>query len=1094
MRIDRCGSPLTRLALVIGSTFAGSVLAATPAGLPRGYFPEFAPDTARIHAAISNSKLSVLPHSQLSSTLLKYDTGAMQPGARIASMTLLLKRSSEKQAQFDGYLDALTRPGSPYFHHWLTAEQVGTMFGPAADDLDKVKQWLASQGLVVKSVSPDEMTLQFSGSAAAVQDAFHTRIHHFVMDGQEHFGNLDPQQIPSALAPVVQGVASLSNFFPKPQHVDVGTVKRNRKTGQWSSVATARPGSGSQPTPLITTPPGTIDPAITYNVAPADFNQIYNVNPVWKKGMRGAGQTIVLLERTNVNPADIAAFRKAFLPADALGKVSIVHPADLDGESCPDPGINGDEGEAALDVEWAGAAAPDADIVLASCADSGALFGAFLAADLYQLPGSHGLPPTAPPIFSLSYGACELQDAYDARFADLLWSSLSAQGATVFVSSGDAGSAGCDQGASFAASYGPSPNGMASSTSSVAVGGTDFNDRGKFGQYWAPSNQALYQSALSYIPEQTWNVSCASSTLYGLLGYSDGIAACNDEYGQGGEYLQVGGGGGGASFLFQQPAWQEGVFGSSNHFQRTTPDISLFSANGLFGHALVYCMSDVSEGGTQCDYSNPDDVYFNSAGGTSFAAPAMAGVQALINQAVGDRSGNILPTLYSIASREYGSNGSPNKPMLQSCNSANGTSEGGDCVFNDVTMGDIVQPCFTGSLGCYSGTGSNHNAIGITEGSDGASQMLYPAWQTNTGYDQATGLGSVNVSNLVNAVVRYNEPFSHGNYVAPADFLDFREGFTNDGKSDIALMDPDGQLSSLAMKGEVVLYDVAQPSLHPGLRIGAIGAFAPSYDQLGLLVDSLAMVDPRNGLYLWVSTAQGGDFMYNAGTPYPAGWNLLGSAMTDSTRTQEMFWFNARTSQFSWMKSDIDLDTDQVVTTVQPAVSGVSGYVPTLADVNGDGYADIVWTSGRMFLNDVQLWINDRNGGYTKSKIAASAKNFTLFGAGDVDGDGKTDLIWTNPQTHQMTWWTMDGATVLAQHTTTSQPGASMVGVADYDGNRLADILWVDGKGHLTQWQSNGLSFKHFSVADAFGKPLVIPAGTQLQINRLQGSAIAGHH
>jgi subtilase family serine protease len=1092
MQIDKYRPWLALAGLVLGGALPLGVRAAASPQQAPGYYPNVSQDTARINTAVKNSELVAVKNSQLSSALSKYDTGAMSPTAPIASLTLLLKRSDEKEGQFKGYLSELTKPGSPYFHHWLAPQQIGSMFGPATDDINKVKQWLASQGLAVKSVSPDGMMIRFSGSASAVGAAFHAPLHNFKMEGQQHFGSLAPQQIPLALSPVVQGVASLSNFFPKPQHMDVGTVQRDKKTGKWQTISKASTPSGKV-APQFTVPPGAVETQTTYDMTPADFNQVYNVKPLWNKGNRGAGQTVVLLERTNINLDDVAAFRKAFLPADATGTVSIVHPNDAaNDDSCQDPGITGDEGEAALDVEWAGAAAPDANIVLASCADVGANFGPLLAANLYQQDGEHGLPPSAPPILSLSYGACELNDANDANLADILWSSLAAQGATVFVSTGDAGSAGCDQGALFGATYGPAANGMASSPSAVAVGGTDFNDLGKTSQYWSSTNQAFYQSAISYIPEQTWNNSCASSTLYTLLGYADGVTACNDSVGRGQDFLQIGGGGGGASFIHGQPEWQEGIYGSTNHLQRTIPDVSLFSANGIFGHALVYCMSDANEGGTTCDYSNPDDVFFNSAGGTSFAAPTMAGVQALINQAIGDRSGNILPAFYNIGAKEYGTNGAPNTAMLAACNSSNGTNEGSSCVFNDVTVGDIVQPCFSGSLGCYSGSGTLTNGFGITEGGNGSSQTLSPAWQTNAGYDQATGLGSVNVTNLVNAVVSYNQPLQKAGYVAPADYLSLNSVFSNDGYSDIALVDPaKGTFSSVAMKGNVMLYSLPL-QVSKGYTIGAIGALTPSYDLLGLKVDDLAWTGPDHRVYLWASTAIGGYFPMAFETTYPAGWQLIGSAVADSSGEQQLFWFNSTTAQFGWWKTDLSLETGLPVATISPSTTVTQGYNPTLADVDGDGYADIVWTTAAD--DSVYVWINDRNGGFVKHAIANHAPGFVLFGAGDVNGDGTTDLIWTNASTNQMSWWTMDGFAVTGQQTRGIAAGYTLASIADYDGDGRADILWVGTAGDVYDWQSTGTGFQSLRVADAFGTPLTIPAGTQVQANRLQGRAIAGHH
>jgi subtilase family serine protease len=332
---------------------------------------------------------------------------------------------------------------------------------------------------------------------------------------------------------------------------------------------------------------------------------------------------------------------------------------------------------------------------------------------------------------------------------------------------------------------GLSVNALASTPDNVAVGGTDFNDFTNYGQYWTSSNLPLDESAVSYIPEMTWNNSCASSVLYGLLGYSDGVEACNGVYGlRQYQYLNITGGGGGPSTTWVQQEWQSGIYGSTNYNLRMLPDVSLFSANGAFGHALVYCMSDPDTYGTPCDYSNPSDMVLNSAGGTSFAAPAMAGVQALINQATGgignsQMFGNMLPVLYNLAMKEYGTNGSPNTSMLQACNSSNGANIGSNCVFNNVTVGNNDEPCYAGGQDCYGGSG----VVTLGVASAGGFGSLAPAWQTNSGYSMATGLGSINAANLVNAVAKFYKPFSTG-YVSPYDFMG------PDGYSDIALVDP----------------------------------------------------------------------------------------------------------------------------------------------------------------------------------------------------------------------------------------------------------------------------------------------------------------
>jgi subtilase family serine protease len=86
---------------------------------------------------------------------------------------------------------------------------------------------------------------------------------------------------------------------------------------------------------------------------------------------------------------------------------------------------------------------------------------------------------------------------------------------------------------------------------------------------------------------------------------------------------------------------------------RDLPDVSLFASNAFWSHAILFCMSDTAQGGAPCNYSNPTDALFNSAGGTSFTAPQFASIQALINQKTGVSQGDIGPILYSLARGEY---------------------------------------------------------------------------------------------------------------------------------------------------------------------------------------------------------------------------------------------------------------------------------------------------------------------------------------------------------------------------------------------------------------------------------------------------------
>jgi subtilase family serine protease len=175
------------------------------------------------------------------------------------------------------------------------------------------------------------------------------------------------------------------------------------------------------------------------------------------------------------------------------------------------------------------------------------------------------------------------------------------------------------------------------------------------------------------------------------------------------------------------------------------PDISLFASNGFWSHGILYCMSDVAQGGAPCDYTNDTDIrLYNSGGGTSFTAPQFASIQALINQKAGGPQGNPDPILYALAKAEYGSASSPNRAKLSACNASKGSSVSSSCIFHDVTVGNNVVPCF-GTNNCYDPSPAEY---GILSTSDMYAIKAYPA---TAGWDFATGLGSIDVSNLVNS-------------------------------------------------------------------------------------------------------------------------------------------------------------------------------------------------------------------------------------------------------------------------------------------------------------------------------------------------------
>lgn len=368
----------------------------------------------------------------------EFDQGVAPDDLPMNRMLLVLQRGADQEASLRRMLDEQQVKFSEKFHQWLTPEQFGQQFGPADSDVQAVTNWLSSQGFQGIKVGAGHLIVEFSGTAGLVRQSLGTEVHKFRVAGADHWANAGDPQIPAALAPVVRGIDSLNNFPQRPLHESRGTFSRSKLTGEVKPLFTF-PGSGG----------------FFIAVGPTDFATIYNIAPLWSAGTTGAGQTIAVVGQTNINPQDVADFRSMFgLPVNAPNII-------VNG---PDPGINGDETEADLDVEWSGAVAKGATIDFVIAESTETTPGIDLSA-LYIVDNNLA------PVMSISYGGCEAQGDGANAFHRTLWEQAAAQGITVVIASGDSGSAGCDysQAGEFAAQFGLNVSGMASTPFNVAV-------------------------------------------------------------------------------------------------------------------------------------------------------------------------------------------------------------------------------------------------------------------------------------------------------------------------------------------------------------------------------------------------------------------------------------------------------------------------------------------------------------------------------------------------------------------------------------------------------------------------------------------------
>jgi hypothetical protein len=814
----------------------------------------------RIVSPIDENQLVTLKGNVHPAAIAKNDRGPVSASLPMQGLVLVLSRSAEQQAAFDAYVESEYDSGSPNFHQWLSADQIGERFGPSETDIATITGWLTSQGFAVSHTAKDRMTITFGGTAGQVQSAFHTSIHNLSVNGVAHIANMTNPSIPAALAPVVMGVKQLHDFHPHPLHKVGGVVQFNQELGKWQRAAGAS-ANAATPRPLFTIPAADSQSGLVEeDVSPYDFATIYNVKPLWTAStpITGTGQTIAIVGTTDIclgqsgSPCnsvnDVSSYKSSFgLPAGLT-------PVQVNGNSYP-PGVCtsstnacgiGDLEENTLDVEVSGAVAPGAQIVLVASGynnqtnptndpifDSAQYIEENSTVSGNAVYGAH--------VMNVSYGECELFQGTTGNVNYYnLWQSAAAEGIAVFVASGDSGSPACDQGYDgngnpYSAQFGLAVSGVASTPYNTAVGGTDFswcqptlNSSGDVAgcpttgtSYWSATNNSSNNSSASgYVPETPWNDTCENpimakylesfASFEGVSGVSTQEEACNfvenywypyyesvlEQYDQVdviAGFVDTAGGGGGASSCvvndadttpssdlpactaassvstgsgtvtlsndgWPVPSWQTGVTGTSGLTARSIPDVSFFAGDGSLDSATLVCLEIVA--GASCSQSN----VLNSAleiGGTSVASPEMAGVMALINQKAGGPQGSPNKQLYELAGKQ----------TYSSC-SAESVTNSSSCYFQSIDEGTTAMPCSLGVEGAeggavledgqwlvspeYAYTGlASPNCTTINSVDAGGIGTLVSsgttaAYNATAGYNLATGLGSLNVANVVN--------------------------------------------------------------------------------------------------------------------------------------------------------------------------------------------------------------------------------------------------------------------------------------------------------------------------------------------------------
>ena len=463
--------------------------------------------------------------------------GAVRVGAAVAdrelSLMLGLRRDDAGLARF---VDRVSDPASPSYGHYLDVPEIARRFGAPPAARRATLRWLRAQGLRGR-VSATGAWVDVKVRARAAERLFGTRLAAFrAADGDRFVAPVGEPRPPAALAGVVTEIVGLddsrsvtANTVHRPAHLSHQDRELDRVARERGSSIRANTGTraGCAEGQQAGATPGRAEiPAYT----PNQYLRAYRYDRLHRRGLRGQGERIAVIEIDGFKRSDIVTFGRCFgvrVPPTPITRVGIKKPL-----------APGDE--TTLDLEVLAAAAPGLrEIqVMETNGTNVALVRAY--ARVLNRPRARRAT-----VISASLGQCEPSFGGGVgvvRLFQQAFRAAAAAGISNVASTGDVGSTGCALGDNSGALLLPAVQHPASSPYVTAVGGTNL----------------VLNSANRIVNELAW----------------------------GDAPLVFGGGTGGQSLLFERPAWQRGP-GVGQGTQRVVPDIAML-ADVLPGYA-IYC-------------------------------------------------------------------------------------------------------------------------------------------------------------------------------------------------------------------------------------------------------------------------------------------------------------------------------------------------------------------------------------------------------------------------------------------------------------------------------------------------------------------------
>jgi kumamolisin len=557
------------------------------------------------------------------------DAGAV-PANQPVQVTLFMKLRNE--AALEHYIKQTVTPGSAHYQQFLTTSQFAQQYGASNDAIARVQAYLQKQGLS-SQVLPSHLAIRTTGTTAQLDALFSTSLHTYVSreSGRHYHKPANAPQLPSALADVVDVVSGLSNEREYRSHrvSSPAFTSLSKQHPNIQALASGKSGSSSNPT--ASGVPG------QYTVG--DVANFYDINPLYSHGIVGKGSTVAIVTLSNFYPSDATTYWSDIGLNTKPNRITQVH---VDGGGA----IDGGSGETSIDVEQSGGVAPYANILVYDAPNAGnGYVDAFAQAVSDNIADSISTSWGSPEIFNFAAlnvnGASDTDttDVGDLRAFHAIFLEAAVQGQSLFAAAGDSGAYDTvrDLGAGTAVGDFTAPltvDSPASDPFITAAGGTTTPYSYAFGT--GPTESITQESVWGWDYLQNYFNTYIGPNVVNL--FSNG-------------------GGGGVSVYWHTPFYQQ----FTNGIRSSEPNQSLVYNDPSAGPTTDLILPSHFHGRNVPDISlnaDPETGYVfvstydgglnTGEGGTSFVAPQLNGITALLRQSTGHRIGLWNPQVYAI--------------------------------------------------------------------------------------------------------------------------------------------------------------------------------------------------------------------------------------------------------------------------------------------------------------------------------------------------------------------------------------------------------------------------------------------------------------